>query len=63
MMEGTITERNFPEWSMGFKSVNARELAEFSGYLDPALKDFLSRENSAAVISMLQTFMDTNRMS
>ncbi|QJD94686.1 BLUF domain-containing protein [Mucilaginibacter robiniae] len=62
MMESTITERNFPEWAMGFKSVNAEELSEFRGYVDPTRSDFLHEDNVTAIIGMLKTFVSTNRM-
>ena len=33
MLSGTSEERSFPEWSMGFKTVSAKEWDEMSGYL------------------------------
>jgi len=63
MAEGEVTERNFPEWSMGFKAVNVSELKEFGGYINPKNKNFLSEDNTNVVMSMLKTFADANRMS
>jgi hypothetical protein len=63
MTEGEITQRNFPEWLMGFKSVNARELEEFGSYIDPANLNHVSEDNSNMLISMMKTFADANRMT
>jgi hypothetical protein len=62
MASGTIKKRNFAEWAMGFKAVNADELAEFDSYINPTGKPFLHQADTNAVISMLQVFADTNRM-
>lgn len=62
MMEGDTTERYFPEWAMGFKSASADELAEFGGYINPAGKPFLEQADTNAIIGMLQTFADANRI-
>ncbi|MDT3405204.1 BLUF domain-containing protein [Mucilaginibacter terrae] len=63
MTEGTITERNFPDWRMGFKSTNADDLATFDTYINPRTPGFLGHEKSNAVIGMLKTFANNNRMS
>ncbi|MBS7564557.1 BLUF domain-containing protein [Mucilaginibacter sp. Bleaf8] len=62
MAQGEITERYFPEWAMGFKSANATELAEFKGYINPDNKSFLQQGDTDAIIGMLKTFADVNRM-
>lgn len=33
MVQGTCEERNFADWSMGFKSVNSSDWNEYEGYL------------------------------
>ena len=62
MTEGNNEQRFFPEWSMGFKSANTDEIAEFKGYINPAGKDFIRDNDPRPVINMLKTFADTNRM-
>lgn len=34
IIEGVIAKRNFPNWSMGFKSMNNKELKNITGYKD-----------------------------
>jgi hypothetical protein len=63
MAEGEDTQRNFPEWSMMFKSVSTCELAEFGSYVNSKYKGFLSNYNNNAITSMLKTFADANRIS
>jgi biotin carboxylase len=63
MAEGDLTQRNFPEWEMGFKAANAAELAELGGYIDPTSKEFLKDTQSSDVINIMRTFIDMNRMS
>ncbi|WP_295767058.1 BLUF domain-containing protein [uncultured Mucilaginibacter sp.] len=63
MTEGEMEQRHFPEWRMGFKAANADELAQFDAYIDPRQPGFLSSEKSNAIINMMKTFADTNRMS
>jgi len=63
MAEGEVKERNFADWAMGFKSVNAEELARFSGYINPKGNEFLKNEEGNPIISMLKTFVSTNRIN
>jgi hypothetical protein len=56
MPEREILKRNFPEWTMGFKSVNANEMKKFEGFVDPKNRTFLQPFDADAVIVMLQTF-------
>lgn len=63
MTEGYITERNFPDWRMGFKAANANQLAEFDTYVNPRQPGFLGFEKSNAVVGILKTFANSNRMS
>jgi hypothetical protein len=59
---GETIKRNFPNWSMGFKSINAQELTEIKGYVDPSNKRFLNEEQGNAIITMMKAFADANRM-
>jgi len=63
MTEGEITERNFPDWRMGFKAANADQLAQFDIYINPRQPGFLNSDKSNAVVGMLKTFANSNRMS
>lgn len=63
LAEGNLVQRNFPEWSMGFKSANPEELDEFKGFIHPAGKGFLNDKDIHPTIILLKTFVDNNRMS
>jgi hypothetical protein len=41
--QGEITERNFPDWSMGFRNVNTADLEKFRGYSDLGSEAFWER--------------------
>lgn len=58
---GAIEHRNFPEWAMGFKSVNANELVELEGYLDLSNKDILQDKEKHLPINLLKAFVKTAR--
>ena len=61
--EGNIEKRNFPDWSMGFKSANKQELAELGGFTDPKLLNNAGSDEANALLNMMKTFADANRMS
>ncbi|WP_461453486.1 BLUF domain-containing protein [Mucilaginibacter sp.] len=56
---GNIDHRNFPEWAMGFKSINAGDLTELNGYLDPSNTDFLANKNRHITTNLLKAFVKT----
>lgn len=60
---GQLTERNFPEWAMGYKSLTASSLAPFKGYLDPANKNFLANKERHISINLLKAFVRTAGMT
>lgn len=62
MTEGESEERNFKNWAMGFKAINAAELSKFEGYINPQSRGFLQNDNSNSIINMIKTFADANRM-
>lgn len=62
MITGSVEERIFPNWSMGFASVNADVLGLIEGYLNPSNKNFIGDSNHATIV-MLKTFAETNRLS
>lgn len=63
MAEGRLEKRNFPEWSMGFKSANLEELDEFKGFANPTGKTFLNDKDIHPTIILLKMFVDNNRMT
>ncbi len=62
LIDGTITERNFPDWNMAFASVNTETLQEFEGFIDPAHENFLGHNNHTTV-NMLKTFAQANNLT
>ncbi|WP_179415391.1 BLUF domain-containing protein [Mucilaginibacter sp. E4BP6] len=56
---GSIKQRNFPEWTMGFKSINSGELKELDAYNDPSQGDFLSNKEKHLSINLLKAFVKT----
>lgn len=60
---GPLTERNFPQWEMGFASVNSVILQEFEGYINPVNGVFLNDHTRNAAMILLKSFAETNRMN
>jgi Sensors of blue-light using FAD len=54
---GELVERNFPSWSMGFKSVDSLSLNQFKGFLDSSNKD------NYIAAKLLKSFIRTEKMS
>ena len=63
MTEGDIADRNFPEWLMGFKSINATELEEISSFINPVDLNLIPDDHANVIITMMKTFAGTNRLS
>ncbi len=60
---GALNERNFPDWAMGFKSIDSVNLAAFEGYLGPASKKSLAPgTNNHISVNLLNAFIRTARM-
>jgi hypothetical protein len=59
---GLLAERNFPEWAMGFKSIDAESAATFEGYVNPANKNMTRSEGSHISTNLLKAFIRTARM-
>lgn len=55
--EGIITERTFPHWRMGFAPLEAGELQQLAGYLDP--RTIHSLGASTALLNLLADFART----
>lgn len=57
--EGEKVKRDFPEWSMAFRSTNYETLRDLSGFEELTKKDLLNIEDKTA-ISFLKTFIATH---
>jgi hypothetical protein len=55
---GEITERNFPGWSMGFKTLSPAEFSQFDAFIDSPQGDAFGKSTSPA-FTMLKTFAKT----
>ncbi len=61
LASGTIEKRNFPDWSMGFASVNSETLQEIEGFLSsPDLN--LANNSEHITVNMLKTFVENNKL-
>jgi len=60
---GELKERNFANWSMGFKSVNACVLSILEGYINPSGKQLLANGEHELPIKLLKSFVRTNRLA
>ena len=60
LMEGTLEKRNFPDWSMGFKSLSPEEYLEISGY--KSLKNIESQisKEEHPIIAFMKSFLKIN---
>ena len=60
MMQGTCTEHNFADWSMGFKSVTANDWDEYEGYMKLDRMGLLSliKRKNRKVDATIQSFTD-----
>ncbi len=63
MLEGTLEKRNFPDWSMGFKTLTSAQFSELTGYreLDQgAITSMSSSTKDHPVITLVKSFVDVN---
>jgi Sensors of blue-light using FAD len=61
ILSGKINKRNFPDWKMGFMSVETDELARLVGYINMDSKEFLQNEPVQTPVMVLRTFAETNK--
>ena len=57
--QGEIAERNFSNWSMGFRNVNTSDLDKFQGYSDLGSESFWNRARDGKVpeaLALMLTF-------
>ena len=52
--EGEISERNFPNWSMGFKAVEPNELKHVAGFTDLGEESFQLRAKAGEIDGALE---------
>jgi hypothetical protein len=55
LLKADTAERYFPEWSMGFKSIDPREMAEIPGYRD--LRNLSLRDLESTAHKLIRQFM------
>jgi hypothetical protein len=59
---GDIKERNFPNWSMGFKSIGPTMLSDFAGYINPLGNNLSTKSINDLPIKLLKSFIRNNKM-
>jgi uncharacterized Fe-S cluster-containing MiaB family protein len=60
LAEAPIEERSFPDWTMGFRTINAVELESFEGYFNLNKKVFDNNDNHPG-ISIIKTFAESHQ--
>jgi hypothetical protein len=55
--QGEIPDRNFPDWSMGFRNADASDLEEFEGYSDLGSPAFWTRAKDGELSDALEIMM------
>ena len=60
--EGETARRNFPDWSMGFHNVDAKDLAAFEGYSDLGAPEFWDKARLGALpgaLDLMKSFYES----
>ncbi len=63
LIDNKVESRIFPEWSMGFKTLNPEEFLELKGYFDPKEVLKISEDDSSHTrdaVMILKHFVTTN---
>ena len=55
--QGEISDRNFPDWSMGFRNADASDLENFEGYSDLGSPAFWTRAKDGELSDALEIMM------
>ncbi len=65
MVDCSITERSFSDWSMGFKQISSEDWEKITGYLNVDKNAYYSLTASAnsQVITMIKSFESVNMLS
>jgi hypothetical protein len=64
LIRGEIKERNFPDWSMGFKKISKEDFSQIAGFknLSANSPDALSHLNGGPVLLLLKNFLRINSL-
>ncbi len=61
LIRGELKERNFADWSMGFKKVSKEDFAEIAGFKNlSASQDVLTHLNGGPTLLLLKNFLKIN---
>jgi len=62
LKEGELAERNFPDWSMGFKTISSKAFSEIVGFKDLRNQSFenVAPISNHPVLNILKTFYTGN---
>ena len=62
MIEGESENRNFPDWSMGFKHISNEEWGSFAGYFNLQRTEVLEKIKSKPlpILTVINSFMNVN---
>src|SRR6202012_579411 len=55
LAEGSLDTRNFPDWSMAFKTVNTDQCETLEGYINPHNPNFIKSDNPHTALTILKT--------
>ncbi|MCB2379151.1 BLUF domain-containing protein [Hymenobacter sp. BT635] len=60
LADGPITQRNFSQWSMGFKSVHPEDFEHLAGYLNPA--QLVAEAKAPSLHELLASFVTDKKI-
>jgi len=62
LKNGELAERNFPDWSMGFKTISSKAFSEIAGFKDLRNQSFesIAPVSNHPVLNILKTFYTGN---
>ena len=60
--EGNLKDRNFPEWTMGFKAMDGLRNTGLDGLINPGNRSALENASKHIATKLLKAFMRTARM-
>lgn len=60
LIQEPAQERCFPDWTMGFKSVNSNELELLAGYFNPSIKNF-EYDGEHMGLTIMKSFADSTK--
>ena len=63
LADGPVSQRLFPDWSMGYKVLSQAEFSQFAGFTDPTSNHFLpsgTENNEESILEVLKAFANTN---